>query len=142
MAGRELHNHTGSGYHHHTHKIIESKLRMILCIMCVRRLMEQVEYGLNTHLFTFYDTNGKQILQEASRDFIPTQDMGKAAYGVKQSWYSNADESLYGLGQFQNGLIDFKHAPIQLVQVLFIYLLLLFFCMFLLFENRCDFMRI
>ena len=66
---------------------------------------------------SFFDAkNGKSIVVEDRTTFNTTQDMGKDTYVVEQSWLSASDEALYGGGEFQNGLLNFKGAPVQLVQ--------------------------
>jgi alpha-glucosidase (family GH31 glycosyl hydrolase) len=67
---------------------------------------------------TFRDASGKEVLAESEGGtvFTPTEDMGKATYSVEQSWEAVEDEGLYGGGEFQNGFINYKDAPIQLVQ--------------------------
>lgn len=64
---------------------------------------------------SFYDGD-TLLLAEQERAFINTTDMGKPALSVLQSWGSFEDEAIYGLGQYQNGIVDYKHAPIEMVQ--------------------------
>eukprot|EP00946_MAST-07B_sp_MAST-7B-sp1_P000266 g266.t1 len=57
------------------------------------------------------------LLSESGHMFTPTTDLGKATYVVEQTWTpGDPDEALFGGGEFQNGIINFKNAPIQLVQ--------------------------
>ena len=70
-----------------------------------------------TELVTIYDLHSNEILlQETKTTFTPTTDMNTSTYIIEQSWISPTNEALYGGGEFQNGLINFKNAPIQLVQ--------------------------
>eukprot|EP00054_Salpingoeca_dolichothecata_P027116 m.197218 g.197218 ORF g.197218 m.197218 type:complete len:845 (+) comp25869_c0_seq5:185-2719(+) len=79
----------------------------------------KVEVSLTTNQVSFSDvTTGKPILAESDRTFTPTTDLGKSSYVIEQAWKQDpaTNESIYGLGQFQNGFIDFNLAPIKLVQ--------------------------
>jgi len=70
-----------------------------------------------TGIVTVYNVlTNDVILQETEITFTPTEDLGKSTYEIEQSGISADDEALYGGGEFQNGLLDFKNAPIQLVQ--------------------------
>jgi len=70
-----------------------------------------------TEIVSFFDAKtGKAIVSEMKTQFNATNDMGKDTYIVEQQWSSADDEALYGGGQFQNGLLNFKNAPVQLVQ--------------------------
>ena len=42
--------------------------------------------------------------------------VGKSTFIVETEWFSPPDEALYGGGEFQNGITNFKDASIQLVQ--------------------------
>lgn len=53
---------------------------------------------------TFYNNDGKQLTSELEN-----------SEGPRQS-FSCGDEALYGLGQFQNGLLNLKNAPLRLKQ--------------------------
>lgn len=61
-------------------------------------------------------SSGKVILSEAAHSFKAVTDLGHASYEIRQSWSGPAEEGLYGGGSFQNGLINYKHAPISLIQ--------------------------
>ena len=41
---------------------------------------------------------------------------GESTTSVRQEWAPNTDESLYGLGQHQHGLIDIKNTDLDLHQ--------------------------
>ena len=71
----------------------------------------------------FYDINSlsdEAILMETNNTitkiFTPTTDMKQSTYKIEQIWYSYNDEHIYGLGMYQNGLIDFKNCPLNLLQ--------------------------
>lgn len=57
------------------------------------------------------------ILEDAGHSFIATEHMGKASHQVLQSWRAtNPSEALYGGGSYQNGLINYKGAPLSMIQ--------------------------
>jgi alpha-D-xyloside xylohydrolase len=67
---------------------------------------------------SFYDPTGAIILAEKAdgRTLTPTTLRGEATHNVRQEWQPNPDESLYGLGQHQDGLLDIKGYDIDLKQ--------------------------
>mmetsp|Transcript_70426 Transcript_70426/g.199700 ORF Transcript_70426/g.199700 Transcript_70426/m.199700 type:complete len:884 (-) Transcript_70426:91-2742(-) len=60
--------------------------------------------------------SGKTLLSETNTSFTPSQDAGKPTFQVEQSWSAGADEGFYGGGEYQNGIMNFKNAPLQLIQ--------------------------
>jgi alpha-D-xyloside xylohydrolase len=72
-----------------------------------------------TGMVTFSDPSGQVILAEKAgggRTLTPATVHGEATNNVRQEWAPNADESLYGLGQHQHGLIDIKDTDLDLHQ--------------------------
>jgi alpha-D-xyloside xylohydrolase len=67
---------------------------------------------------SFYDPSGAVILAEkvGGRALTPLTLRGEATHSVRQEWEPNADESLYGLGQHQDGLLDIKGYDLDLKQ--------------------------
>lgn len=80
------------------------------------RLRARVD--LATGAVSFLDASGKPILAEKAggRTMTPVEVQGEKTYNVRQVWQANADESLYGLGQHQLGLMDVKGYDIDLWQ--------------------------
>lgn len=68
---------------------------------------------------SFADNSGKIILNETvgSRKLTPVTVMGEPGFAVEQSFESPADEFIFGLGQFQDGLYNLKGATRSLSQV-------------------------
>jgi len=64
----------------------------------------------------FTDLKGVPILSEASRSLAAAEVQGERTFHVRQQWLPNADESLYGLGQQQLGLMDIKGYDLDLWQ--------------------------
>ena len=49
------------------------------------------------------------------RKLTPTTVLGQRAYSPEQGFICE-DEGLYGMGQFQNGLLNLKNIPLRLKQ--------------------------
>lgn len=66
----------------------------------------------------FADSTGRPILAEApgSRRMTSVEVQGERTYNVQQAWQANRDESLYGLGQRQEGKLDIKGYDFDLWQ--------------------------
>ena len=78
----------------------------------------QVHVKLDTGAVSFFGAGGKSILVETpdGRTITPAEVQGEQTYHVRQQWEPNADESLYGLGQRQIGIIDIKGWDLDLWQ--------------------------
>ena len=68
---------------------------------------------------SFEDTAGKIFLgeNEGTRKLLPDTIMGERCYKAELAFASPADESLFGLGQFQDGHYDLKGVTRRLTQV-------------------------
>jgi alpha-D-xyloside xylohydrolase len=66
----------------------------------------------------FCDPDGHTILAEAAgaRELSPADVSGEKTFHVRQQWESADDESLFGLGENQLGLVDIKGHDIELWQ--------------------------
>lgn len=71
-----------------------------------------------TGAVTFRDAKGRTILAEkpGGRTMAPAVVHGEHVANVRQEWTPNFDESLYGLGQHQQGLVDIKGFDLDLHQ--------------------------
>jgi alpha-D-xyloside xylohydrolase len=78
----------------------------------------QVRVNLATGSVSFFDATGKPILAEKNggRMLTPAEVQGEQTFQVRQQWEPNADESLYGLGQRQIGILDIKGWDLDLWQ--------------------------
>jgi alpha-D-xyloside xylohydrolase len=66
---------------------------------------------------TFFDQNGEVDLTEsAPAGFMPVQLEGKGFLATRQQWNRGTDEGLYGLGQHQNGQMNFNGEDVELMQ--------------------------
>ncbi len=64
----------------------------------------------------FLDANGASILAENGRQLEPAQVQGEQTFHIRQQWQDNPNESLYGLGQNQFGMLDLKGMDLDLWQ--------------------------
>ena len=64
----------------------------------------------------FADTGGHPILGEAGRELVPAEVQGEHTAHIRQQWLGQDDESLYGLGQMQLGVVDIKGYDLDLWQ--------------------------
>ena len=67
---------------------------------------------------TFSDAGGRTILAESPGGHVmtPATAQGEQTFQVQQRWLANADESLYGLGQRQEGKLNLKGYDLDLWQ--------------------------
>lgn len=77
-----------------------------------------VKVSLKNGGVAFFDLNGKKILKElsAGRSFTRTMFDGDPAYAIKQYFVSDPKEAYYGLGQHQQGFIDYRGRQVELLQ--------------------------
>jgi alpha-D-xyloside xylohydrolase len=67
----------------------------------------------------FLDGNGNTLLKSAGMDsctFQPAIVQEEAVFHVRQAFEISADEGLYGLGQFQDGIMNWRGKDVLLVQ--------------------------
>jgi alpha-D-xyloside xylohydrolase len=78
----------------------------------------KVRVDLASGAVSFVDSAGKPILVEKTggRVITPAEVQGEQTFHVQQQWEPNADESLYGLGENQLGLVDIKGYDLDLWQ--------------------------
>lgn len=75
------------------------------------------EVTLATGAVSFKDAAGKTVLTEQSRsNFKPLTLDGKGFYAVSQRFNPNTDEGFYGLGQHQNGQMNYNGQDVELAQ--------------------------
>ncbi|HTW44071.1 MAG TPA: TIM-barrel domain-containing protein [Acidobacteriaceae bacterium] len=67
----------------------------------------------------FQDEHGNRLLQEFQdfpRRYVPTTINGQQLYSVKDQFYPAVREALYGLGQHQNGVFNYRGTVVELGQ--------------------------
>jgi alpha-D-xyloside xylohydrolase len=78
----------------------------------------KIRIDLETGAVRFFDDSGRPIASEkaAGRTLTPAVVQGAQTFNAQQQWEANSDESLYGLGQNQLGLVDIKGYDLDLWQ--------------------------
>jgi alpha-D-xyloside xylohydrolase len=75
------------------------------------------EVSLANGQVSFRDATGKLVLAEnGRRPFKPETIDGKTFYGVSQQFNPGTDEAFYGLGQHQNGQMNYNGQDVELAQ--------------------------
>ena len=70
----------------------------------------------STGLVTFFTKQGKLITKESAKTLEPVQLEKSRSNKILQQFYSPADEALYGLGQHQQGIMNYKNTNLTLYQ--------------------------
>jgi alpha-D-xyloside xylohydrolase len=78
----------------------------------------RVSVSLADGAVTYADAAGREILAEVpgAREMTPATVQGERTHHVRQRWRGADDESLYGLGQRQEGRLDLKGLDLDLWQ--------------------------
>ena len=66
---------------------------------------------------SFFDSTGRALLRETEgggKSLTPADVMGERTYHVRQVFESSDDEAFYGLGQHQNGVLNYKGKDVDL----------------------------
>jgi alpha-D-xyloside xylohydrolase len=76
------------------------------------------EVSLASGRILFRDAQGRVVLSELAggRHFTPVTVQGEQLYSIRQQFESPPDEALYGLGQHQNGQMNYKGQDVELAQ--------------------------
>ncbi|MGN6211066.1 TIM-barrel domain-containing protein [Parafilimonas sp.] len=75
--------------------------------------------NLKTGVVSFFDTKGKKIIGEkpvAGRSFQPAVFDGKRYYTLTQTFQSVDDDAWYGLGQHQDGVLNYRGQQVTFFQ--------------------------
>ena len=79
----------------------------------------KIDVDRGTNSVRFLTANGDQVLSEQAkqgRELTPVDVQGTQAYRVLQRFLLSPGESLYGLGQHQEGFFDVRDIPVRLLQ--------------------------
>jgi alpha-D-xyloside xylohydrolase len=76
----------------------------------------RVEITKRTGRVAFVGPDGSVLLREGKRRIVPAVVSGEKAYHVQQGFEWASDEALYGLGQHQEGVYDWRGHYVELVQ--------------------------
>lgn len=71
-----------------------------------------------TGIVSFFDLSNRLLLDELANEsaFVPTSDVNEKSYKVKQQFKLEKTEAVYGLGQDQRGIINFRNHSVLLKQ--------------------------
>jgi alpha-D-xyloside xylohydrolase len=83
--------------------------------LATTRLKAHIDIATGAVSFTDAKTN-QAILAEAGHAITPITVLGEHTTNIQQQWQPNLDESLYGLGQQQLGILDLKGYDLDLWQ--------------------------
>ena len=88
-------------------------MRLPCCLTANRVIVDR-----ETGAVSFADNAGHPLLYEApgSRMLEPATVQGEKTFHIQQEWEAREDESLYGLGQMQLGIVDIKGYDLYLWQ--------------------------
>ncbi len=94
-------------------QITESETQIVLATTRLKIVVDRKSGAVS-----FADASGIDLLSEVSgsRMLEPATVMGEATYHIRQEWKARENESLYGLGQMQLGVVDIKGCDLDLWQ--------------------------
>lgn len=76
----------------------------------------KIKYDYSSGNISFFDNKlNKLILNEAGSSFTPYEVLGDQAFNISQSFTISDTEALYGLGQFQEGVFNYRNNKALLV---------------------------
>ena len=70
----------------------------------------------DTAAVRFATRDGQLLLQEAVRALTPTVVAEESVYHAQQQWHLSTESGIYGLGQHQDGVMNFRNEEVTLVQ--------------------------
>jgi alpha-D-xyloside xylohydrolase len=79
----------------------------------------KVAISLDWGNLEFQDEQGHPLLQEfqdSPRRYVPTVVNGESLYSVRDQFYPAVQEGIYGLGQHQNGVFNYRGTVLELAQ--------------------------
>ena len=76
----------------------------------------EIIYDSSSDKIIFKDKHtGCTILSESTRKFTPIEILGDKAFSISQTFSLAQDEAIYGLGQFQDGHLNYRGQKVNLV---------------------------
>jgi alpha-D-xyloside xylohydrolase len=76
----------------------------------------KIAVNKQTGRLSYYNIQGKIITEEKERNFAPVSLEKESAYSIVQQFSSPQNEALYGLGQHQQGVVNYKNTHLTLYQ--------------------------
>ncbi|MEJ6979365.1 TIM-barrel domain-containing protein [Pedobacter sp. P351] len=75
-----------------------------------------VQVSLVSGALDFRDATGKPVLLNGSKTITPVSYNGESSYFIKQVFQISPNEAFYGLGQHQNGTMNYRGKQVELLQ--------------------------
>lgn len=88
-------------------------------LIVLRTAALRVEVSAENGTMTYFDRNGKLLLNQsafAARSLVPKIFNGESSYQVSQYFDAQENEAYYGLGQHQQGMMNYRGRRVDLVQ--------------------------
>jgi alpha-D-xyloside xylohydrolase len=87
-------------------------------VLTIETSVLRICLNLSNGLIIFYDLKNNKLLKEAETPsmFIPTLDVDKETYAVQQYFKLGDGEGIYGLGQDQKGVMNYRNHEVRLKQ--------------------------
>lgn len=76
----------------------------------------QIRISRQTGATSFVDSSGQTILEERGRKLTRAKVQGESVYHVQQTFKSSMGEALYGLGQYQDGVMNWAGHTVLMEQ--------------------------
>ncbi|WP_069658282.1 glycoside hydrolase family 31 protein [Arcticibacter eurypsychrophilus] len=115
---------TGSTYTKKSLSVIETPQNVLLkvhqsgSILSLTSSSVRSELNLKTGQVVFFSKNGKELVREkeSGTQFTPVRDSEVQTYKVRQSFELDQDEAIYGMGQHQKGVMNYRNKSVKLKQ--------------------------
>ncbi len=92
-------------------KVIETEKTISLTTKAI-----EVQVEKQTAKVTFYTLNGNKLLAEYDKDLTAAEVAGEKCFHIKQSFQYGENESLYGLGSYQDGEMRLNGRKVSMIQ--------------------------
>lgn len=95
---------------------IKLKIKQQGAVVSIKSNQLEVDLNLTTGKVSYLDLDGKTLFTEKDNGtkFTPIMDVDKKSYTVRQAFKLDENESIYGLGQIQNGKLGVRNQTIEL----------------------------
>ncbi|MCK4747442.1 MAG: DUF4968 domain-containing protein, partial [Bacteroidales bacterium] len=74
------------------------------------------KFNKHNHQVSFFDRSGQIILSGGDHHLEPAEVMGEQVFLIRQNFHLSPAEAIYGLGQFQDGIMNYRGHDLSLVQ--------------------------
>lgn len=76
----------------------------------------EVVFDKETASLSFHGNDGKQLLIDSGRSFRPRVAGGEKCFEIFQKFSTDGNDALYGLGQYQDGILDYRNCSVRMSQ--------------------------